>query len=1024
MSRGLTFGAVWFVCCTVPVASAAGGELERVRREFAEPSRHYRSAPLWVWNDLLTEEQVVSTLRDLAGQGLKQAFVHPRPGLMTPYLSNDWFRLWRTALREAERLDMNLWIYDENSYPSGFAGGLVPDAMPESRGKGVVFQQTASVPEPGDEVLAVYRLARSGYEKVTAEWRAGKKLPRGKYLVASIRLAPRSPWFGGRYYVDLLKPGVTEKVIELTHEAYRKHIGEQFGKRVPGIFTDEPHLTPAGGLHWSDHLPELFKQRWGYDLIDALPSLVRHAGDWKRVRHNYQQLLLEQFIEHWSKPNHDYCHRYGLEWTGHYWEHGWPGARHGPDNMAMYAWHQRPGIDILMNLYSEDVDAQFGNVRSVVELASVANQLGKKRTLCETYGAGGWDLRFEDMKRIGDWVFVLGVNTMDEHLSFITIRGARKRDHPQSFSYHEPWWEAYHLIAHYFARLSVVLSAGEQINSILLLEPTTTAWMYQGDPELGQLGRDFQALVTELAQRQVEFDLGCEDIIARHGSVAGPYFVIGRRRYNCLVLPPWTENLNSKTFELLEAYLKAGGTLLSCSAKLPERIDGRPSAEAKRLASYPGYKRVKRAELAELLLRRSEPKFAIEHEGGILYHQRRQLEEGQFLLLVNTSSDQPCRGTVQALAKGVERWDPRTGRTEPATFERDGERVDVPFSLQPCGSLLLFLSERPCEPARPTERVALTCQPKGQVQVRRIGPNVLTLDYLDLQLGKDEFKGIYFYDAAERIFKHNGLQSNPWEQAVQFKDELLKLTFPQGRGFEATYKFLISGRVPRDLRVVVERPDIYKISINGQPIEPVPGRWWLDRSFGVLDVSKLARVGENEVTLRREQLTIYHELEPIYLLGSFRLEPAERGFIIVPDQPAGYGPWNKQGHPFHAAGFSYRAKFDVPEPVGRFLVVLNDWYGSVAKVQVNDKLAGYIAYRPWECEVTQLIRPGENEVEVAVIGTLRNTLGPHHIGPQLGAAWPHMFYKAPKSGPPAGLKYDTVGYGLMKPFELRQLIAK
>ena len=94
----------------------------------------------------------------------------------------------------------------------------------------------------------------------------------------------------------------------------------------------------------------------------------------------------------------------------------------------------------------------------------MANQLGRKRTLCETYGAGGWDLRFEDMKRIGDWLYVLGVNTLDEHLSYVTIRGRRKRDHPQSFSYHEPWWEAYHVMAGYFTRLSLALSQGEQVN--------------------------------------------------------------------------------------------------------------------------------------------------------------------------------------------------------------------------------------------------------------------------------------------------------------------------------------------------------------------------------------------------------------------------------------------------------------------------------------------------------------------------------------------------------------------------------
>ena len=76
---------------------------------------------------MLTEQQIRDTMRDLAGQKVKQVWVHPRPGLMTPYLSADWFRLWKVALDEAERLDMNVWIYDENSYPSGFAGGWVPE---------------------------------------------------------------------------------------------------------------------------------------------------------------------------------------------------------------------------------------------------------------------------------------------------------------------------------------------------------------------------------------------------------------------------------------------------------------------------------------------------------------------------------------------------------------------------------------------------------------------------------------------------------------------------------------------------------------------------------------------------------------------------------------------------------------------------------------------------------------------------------------------------------------------------------
>ena len=84
---------------------------------------------------------------------IRQVWVHPRPGLMTPYLSDEWFKLWQAALDEAKRLDMNVWIYDENSYPSGFAGGFVPEAMPESRGQGLSIAQEKQAPKWSDDLL-------------------------------------------------------------------------------------------------------------------------------------------------------------------------------------------------------------------------------------------------------------------------------------------------------------------------------------------------------------------------------------------------------------------------------------------------------------------------------------------------------------------------------------------------------------------------------------------------------------------------------------------------------------------------------------------------------------------------------------------------------------------------------------------------------------------------------------------------------------------------------------------------------
>ncbi len=167
---------------------------------------------------------------------------------------------------------------------------------------------------------------------------------------------------------------------------------------------------------------------------------------------------------------------------------------------------------------------------------------------------------------------------------------------------------------------------------------------------------------------------------------------------------------------------------------------------------------------------------------------------------------------------------------------------------------------------------------------------------------------------------------------------------------------------------------------------------------------------------------MYHELEPAYVLGDFALKPAEHGFVIVPDQPLKLGAdWNSQGHPFYGGGVAYREHFRVGQKTGRYAVALRGWYGSVAKVSVRGKAVGYIDAPPWECDVTKWIRPGENDIEVTVIGTLKNTLGPHHGNPPLGAARPINFQQAPNPGPPPGDRYSTVPYGLAEPFVLKHI---
>ncbi|HKO82141.1 MAG TPA: hypothetical protein VJU78_17155, partial [Chitinophagaceae bacterium] len=390
----LLFIVILFSRCSETKVSGAGTDsFEYLKKEFESPDKQYGSAPLWVWNSIITKEDIDFMLADFKDKAFGGVFVHPRPGLITPYLSPEWNEMFSYAVKKGKELGLEVWIYDENSYPSGFAGGHVPDQMPESYNQGQMLHlvKTTMLPDTADKYFICLKKEDSAYVDITSRLKESKGKA-GDYYLFKKEYYHRSDWYGGFSYVDLMVKGVTEKFIEVTMKDYEKSFGDEFGKTVPGIFSDEPNIEIQGGdnIRWTPDLFAAFKNKWGYDLTPQLLSLYDEVGDWKKIRHNYYQVLLQLFIDRWSKPFYNYTEQKKLQWTGHYWEHAWPSPAIGPDNMAMYAWHQRPGIDMLFNQFDEvSPHAQFGNIRAVKELTSVANQLNKKRTLSETYGGGG-----------------------------------------------------------------------------------------------------------------------------------------------------------------------------------------------------------------------------------------------------------------------------------------------------------------------------------------------------------------------------------------------------------------------------------------------------------------------------------------------------------------------------------------------------------------------------------------------------------------------------------------------------------
>jgi len=1009
----------------------AGPNYETLLATFTDPPAKYRSTPLWVWNDLMTRDEIDRQLEDFKARGIGGAFIHPRPGLITPYLGDEWFALCAHAVETGKRLGLEIWLYDENSYPSGFAGGHVPAALPDAALSGLRMRRFEGPPGALDPApVVVLRRTLTGFEDVTGKVPAAGTDGAAYYVFDVVRASP-SPWHGGFTYVDIMRRDVTEKFLDLTLNAYKRVIGGEFGLVVPGVFQDEAEISPAGGREAVNYTPALFatfQTRRGYDLRSNLVSLFEEAGNWRRVRHDFYAILLDLFVENWAKPYYAYATENKLEFTGHYWEHEWPRPRVSPDNLAMAAYAHRPGIDVLMNEWRTDPGAQFGNARAVREIRSAANQQGRERTLSETYGAGGWDLTFADQKRIGDWEYALGVNFLNQHLSYATIKGARKRDHPLSFSDVEPWWPHYNTLADYFGRLSVVMSLGQQNNRILVIEPTTTAWMYYSpageSEEFRAIGADFQRFVNLLEAEHVEYDLASEKTLQEFGSTSHATLKVGARSYRLVVLPPGLRNLEDTTAALIRDYLIRDGKIVSWVAP-PDFVNGIPTEDLRVLQesfgdrwlnSGPGggFDKVRMFSPPEI-------EFAPTSGNERLFHQRREFDGGRIVFLANADPSATAAGTMTLDGGSAEEWDPFTGRVKPGLFTRRGDKLDLAYTIPPGGSLLLCVKDERAKPVEPLPPAAWReLPPEGGLAVEPLGPNVLTLDYCDLVLAGRTERDLYFYDAQRKTFQAHGLERNPWDSAVQYRTNILDLDkFPQGSGFEAAFGFrAVKGDAKdfADVKAVVERPELFSVFINGREVAPSPGEWWLDRAFGVYALGPHIVSGRNTVTVKARPFTIHSELEPVYLIGDFRLVGADRGFEVHPPGPLAAGSWKAQGWPFYGAGIRYRRTFVVPADAAgaSFRLRLGPWLGATAEVFVGDKRVGTAAFAPYEVDLTGALVPGANVVSVVVYGTLRNTLGPFHNDPPLGRAWPGAFQQGAKGGRPAGAAYSSVDYGLFQ----------
>lgn len=963
-------------------------------RELSDPPPTYRPAPFWAIDDKLEPEEIRRQVREMREQGFGGGFFHSRVGLLTPYLSDEWFEAFGASLQQGRQNGFLTWMYDEDLWPSGFAGGLVLDRDPEYAERYLRTAPAEATLSDRSRPLACFALEFDANARLTSYERLSDTNQKGRQYVFYEELMAPTNRFGAQPYADLANAEAVRAFIELTYDPYREHFGADLGGLIPGCFTDEPavHNRPES-CAWSKHLLAAFKERCGYDLEDHLPLLFLDHARSAKVRYDYRRTLNLLFVESFSKQIYEWCEEAGIALTGHYLAEDTLESQlcTGGATMPHYEYQQMPGIDFLRLRHDHEL--------TLKQVSSGARQFGRTQVLSELFGVTGHQCTFEDQKWIGDYHLVMGVTFFCQHLFLYSMRGERKRDYPPTISYQNAYWPYYGRLNDYFSRLGYALSQGAAVADILLLHPIGSAYVAfapgHGQPELPvpdnaalkQLDADLLQLLQSLMQLHRDFDLGDEEIMERHGAVEGDTLRVRTMQYRVVIVPP-SITWRSATLSLLKRFADVGHIIFV--SPTPTLVDAEASDEYEALLAHDNVTVVgnDKDELEAALAGVHQRDISLADSAGselpTLLYTHRVVNAKDVYFVVNTSRTDTVRAKATLRGSGdVVVYDAILDEQRVLPSERSGDSAVCELVLPPVGSCLLMVgadAARLPEHKWPEEADQAVALPDTW-QHERLGPNSMTLDMATVEAEGIDATERVVYRIRRDLHRQCGFQDlvglQPWR--------VLTTGAQTDSGKQVKLRFAFESRIGgagRDIAVVVEDGMGDSLSVNGQPVSMDTNEWQWDVHFRKIPIGEHIEAGTNVIEITYDSYDFLDMVEEIYLVGDFGVEmvTSEKAVLIEEPQHLRSGDWVEQGYPFFAGRMLYRQSFERPAGARmRTRLALTNPSGSCFAVRVNGVECGFLASEPWHVEITDALKTGTNEIEIEVVSTLRNTFGPLHL---------------------------------------------
>ncbi len=973
---------------------------------FRNPTSEYRGTPFWAWNCKLEKDELCRQIDVFKEMGLGGFHMHVRTGLVTPYLSDEYMDIVKCCVEKAKKENMLSWLYDEDRWPSGFAGGLVTE-NPEYRSRYLLFTNM-SYEESSDTCLRNFERAEGGrnrkgefiaaydvildsegflesYKRIEKDTAA-----EGDKWYAYMEIA--SPWsrYNNQTYVDTLNKKAIEKFIEITHERYKKTMGEDFGGAVPAIFTDEPQFSRKqtfnnstdkddATLPWTDDFPETYKEMYGDDILDRIPELFWDLKDGQVGvhRYHYHDHIAERFSCAFADTVGTWCRKNGIALTGHMMEE--PSLKSQTaalgEAMRSYRGFDIPGIDMLCNRY------EFTTAK---QAQSAAHQFGYEGVLSELYGVTGWDYDFRGHKLQGDWQAALGVTVRVPHLSWVSMAGEAKRDYPASIHYQSPWYREYSYIENHFARVNTALTRGKPVVKVGVIHPVESYWLHWGPNDKSDLIREtmdkkFKDVTEWLLKGSIDFNFICESLLPSLCEEGTNPLKVGRMEYDAIVVPD-CETLRSSTLSRLEKFREQGGKLIFMgNAPLYENAvisdRGRKLYEKSVCISFD------RARLLSAL--ENNRTVTLRYDDGKLtddfIYQLREDNDCRWLFVSHCcepyNKDVFRSKNLRIILDGEKKvtiYDTLTGETYPADVDYAGGNTVIRKKMFDYDSLLLKIESGKNEAVfAEKEKELQYINTLSEVPYTLDEKNVLLLDMCEFSVDDGDFlpeEEILRADNIARkiigLKERNGSVAQPWVLPYEEPEHTITLKFTVDSVAHIKNPIL-----------ALEDAEKAEITLNGKSVCNDVTGWYVDKSIKTVQLTEIIK-GKNIITVKLP-LGNHTNTEWCYLLGDFGVKVTGRKTQLeeIPEK-LWFGDIVNQGLSFYGGNITYHLG-DIHTESGEIEVVIPQYRGALVKVYVDDEDKGNIVFSPNTLRIKGLEK-GAHKLDIKLYTHRYNSFGAVH----------------------------------------------